>query len=55
MKKTLSLMAVIFALAVASAQANTVVLSFEGLQNLEPVNNFYNGGTGGFGSGPGAN
>jgi hypothetical protein len=55
MKKTLSLMAVIFALAVASAQANTIVLSFEGLQNLEPVNNYYNGGTGGFGSGPGTN
>jgi hypothetical protein len=30
-------------------------LTFEGLQNLEPVNNYYNGGTGGNGSGPGPN
>lgn len=55
MKKAISLLAVIFALAVVSAQASTVVLTFEGLQNLEPVTNYYNGGTGGFGSGPGPN
>lgn len=30
-----------------------IVLDFEGLNNLESVNNFYNGGTGGNGSGPG--
>lgn len=33
-----------------AAQAATILLDFEGLQNLEPINNFYNGGTGGFGS-----
>ena len=36
-------------------QAATVVLDFEGLQNLEPINDFYNGGTGGFGSSSGKN
>ena len=30
-----------------------IVLDFEGLGDLEPVAEFYNGGTGGFGSGPG--
>lgn len=35
-----------------SASAVTV-LTFEGLQNLEPVANYYNGGFGGNGSGPG--
>ena len=33
----------------------SVVLDFEGLGDQEPVNEFYNGGTGGNGSGPGAN
>jgi len=33
-----------------AAQAATILLDFEGLQNLEPINSFYNGGTGGFGS-----
>jgi len=37
------------------AQAGTIVLDFEGLADLEPINNFYNGGTGGLGSGPGPN
>lgn len=32
-----------------------VMLDFEGLQNDEPVQNFYSGGTGGYGSGPGPN
>ena len=32
------------------ALAATILLDFEGLQNLEPVNDFYNGGTGGLGS-----
>jgi hypothetical protein len=32
------------------AAAATVVLDFEGLGNFEPVNDFYNGGTGGSGS-----
>jgi len=32
-----------------------IVLDFEGLQDQEPVLNFYDGGLGGFGSGPGPN
>jgi hypothetical protein len=36
-------------------QGGSVVLTFEGLGDQEPVNEFYNGGTGGSGSGPGAN
>jgi hypothetical protein len=35
------------------AGAQTIVLDFEGLQDMEPVNEFYNGGLGGAGSGPG--
>lgn len=52
----------VFAIAVAAmlmcvpaARAATIVLDFEGLKDSEPILNFYNGGTGGFGSGPGAN
>jgi hypothetical protein len=37
------------------AKADMVVLTFEGLQNNEPVANYYNGGLGGLGSGPGPN
>jgi hypothetical protein len=37
------------------ARGDPFLLTFEGLQNGEPVLNFYNGGTGGFGSGPGIN
>ena len=37
------------------ANASATVLDFEGLGNFEAVSNFYNGGTGGFGSGPGPN
>jgi hypothetical protein len=38
-----------------AAHANVISLNFVGLQNLEPIDNYYNGGTGGFGSGPGPN
>jgi VPDSG-CTERM motif len=44
---------VLFLLASSAAQA--VVLTFEGLGNLESINNYYNGGLGGGGSGPGPN
>ncbi|MFZ3246226.1 MAG: PEP-CTERM sorting domain-containing protein [Candidatus Acidiferrales bacterium] len=44
-----------FSLAAVSAKAGTITLTFEGLQNLEPIDNYYNGGLGGFGSGPGSN
>ena len=40
----------IFAAPQTAAQAATIVLDFEGLQDLEPINDFYNGGTGGLGS-----
>lgn len=40
---------------VPAAQAAVITLDFEGLTNLEPVNEFYNGGVGGNGSGPGTN
>ncbi|MGI9450883.1 MAG: PEP-CTERM sorting domain-containing protein [Geminicoccaceae bacterium] len=35
------------------AEAAPIVLDFEGLGDLEPIQEFYNGGIGGFGSGPG--
>jgi hypothetical protein len=40
--------------AAATSQAAITVLTFEGLQDLEPVENYYNAGLGGNGSGPGA-
>lgn len=40
---------------VGSAGAAVIVLNFEGLQDQEAVQEFYNGGTGGNGSGPGTN
>jgi PEP-CTERM motif len=54
-RRVLSCLAVIFVLAVASARAGTIVLTFEGLQDEEQVLNYYNGGFGGNGSGPGPN
>ena len=35
--------------------SNAVTLNFEGLKNAETVSNYYNGGQGGKGSGPGPN
>jgi len=35
------------------AEASPILLDFEGLLNGEPILNFYDGGLGGFGSGPG--
>jgi PEP-CTERM motif len=49
--------AVAFAMALTvatEARADVVTLTFEGLQNLESINNFYNGGTGSLGSSGGA-
>jgi hypothetical protein len=45
----------LLALGSTQAKASVTVLTFEGLQNLESVNDFYNGGLGGNGSGPGTN
>jgi hypothetical protein len=59
MKKLVGSMAVTFGvislLWVGSAGAAVIVLDFEGLQDFEAVQEFYNGGTGGNGSGPGTN
>lgn len=51
----MALVAVLALGALASAHAVPIVLTFEGLQDLEPVDSFYNGGLGGSGSGPGPN
>jgi hypothetical protein len=40
---------------IAAAKADTVSLNFAGLQDTELVNNYYNGGSGSAGSGPGPN
>jgi hypothetical protein len=51
---TLKCAATIFILlGAAAANANVVTLNFAGLQDTELVNNYYNGGTGSLGSGPG--
>jgi hypothetical protein len=56
MKRALIGLALVAATAsMSAAQAAPFVLTFEGLGNLEPVNEFYNGGLGGNGSGPGPN
>ncbi len=55
LKKLFMLLFPLYALAVSSASANVVVLNFQGLQNEEQVLNYYNGGLGGSGSGPGPN
>lgn len=39
----------------ASSQAAVITLTFDSLQNSEQVLDYYNGGTGGMGSGPGPN
>ncbi len=46
-------MAALLALSLAARASAIVVLNFEGLGDLETVEEFYNGGTGGGGSGPG--
>ncbi len=47
--------AFVFVICSSQAKADVVVLTFEGLRDLEPVQNFYNGGLGGNASGPGPN
>jgi len=43
----------VLVLMLAAGSAGAQVLTFEGLANLEPVQDFYDAGTGGNGSGPG--
>lgn len=54
MKRFVCLLVAVFALSVTLAKASTV-LTFEGLQDEEQVLNYYDGGYGGNGSGPGPN
>ena len=49
------LMALLMVGLLASSAYASITLNFQGLQNLEPVESYYNGGLGGFGSGPGPN
>jgi hypothetical protein len=51
-RATICLLAGLLALGADRAAASTI-LTFEDLQNYEPVANYYNGGLGGLGSGPG--
>ena len=58
MKRQLFLLlfiASLLTMATANAFANPFLLDFGGLQNNEEVLNYYNGGTGSLGSGPGVN
>jgi hypothetical protein len=55
MKTTVKLAAILSVSALAYVSANAQVLNFVGLANGEPIENYYNGGLGGFGSGPGPN
>ena len=56
MKRRWAVVGVLATLAItATATASVDLLTFEGLQDLEPIADYYNGGTGGFGSGPGPN
>ncbi len=50
MKKLLAIFSAFLVLSSASAFADSVTLTFTGLQDLEPILNYYNGGAGGFGS-----
>lgn len=53
MRKVLVLACIL--LIASFASATVVTLTFEGLQDNEAIMNYYNGGTGGNGSGPGPN
>lgn len=50
-----ALIAVSFGFGIVPTAGAVMVLTFEGLQSQEPIGNFYNGGLGGLGSGPGPN
>ena len=48
--RTLAATLILAALSSYTASAAVITMTFEGLQNLEAINNFYNGGTGSLGS-----
>jgi hypothetical protein len=53
MKKIFLLSTLILVLLFATSAQAATVLTFEGLKDLEAINDYYNGGLGGSGSGPG--
>jgi hypothetical protein len=55
LKKSAILFVLTAALAGTALAGNVITLTFEGLQNEEAVDSYYDGGTGGNGSGPGPN
>jgi hypothetical protein len=55
MKKAAVFLAAFLALGAGQAFADSVTLTFTGLRDEEPIENFYNGGAGGFGSTGGPN
>ena len=55
MRATWPLCVCLLGMATSVVKADTITLTFEGLQNLETVSDYYNGGAGGSGSGPGPN
>jgi hypothetical protein len=52
-KLAIAVSATALSLGCASAAHASIVLTFEGLQNLEPIDSYYDGGLGGSGTGPG--
>src|ERR1039457_1379169 len=55
MKKVVGVLTLLLLMGAVGAHAGVITLTFEGLQDLEPVQNYYSAGFGGFGSGPGPN
>ncbi len=55
MKRQLFITTALLSFAAANVKADTIGLTFEGLKDSEEVLNYYNGGTGSLGSGPGTN
>ena len=54
MRKLGGVLAVVFALGVSGALASST-MNYQGMGYLEPIQDYYNGGFAGFGSGPGPN
>lgn len=55
MKRFAASLALVLGLGAAQAYATPVTLTFTGLKDLEPINTFYDGGSGGMGSTGGTN
>jgi hypothetical protein len=55
MRRQVVLVSVVLLVAAVAAHAASITLTFEGLKDQEEILNYYNGGTGSLGSGPGPN